>query len=103
MPRAWWILLLGKMNTLQRRHMPLTDSSFATGWNYFFKYAIATPTNLTAAGLVVKYWAPDLNVAIWITVFASVVIAVNVRTHLKALSLQDVLTELTIFLVSACH
>ena len=54
---------------------------FATGWNYFFKYAIATPTNLTAAGLVVRYWAPGLNVAIWITVFASVVLSVNVSKN----------------------
>ncbi|KAL5605944.1 hypothetical protein FOVSG1_006091 [Fusarium oxysporum f. sp. vasinfectum] len=27
--------------------------SFATSWNYFFKYIIATPTNLTAARLVI--------------------------------------------------
>jgi amino acid transporter len=53
-------------------------SRFATGWNYFCKYAIATPTNLTACGLVVRYWAPDLNVGIWITVFAAVIISVNV-------------------------
>lgn len=51
---------------------------FATGWNYFFKYAIVLPNNLTAAGLIIQYWRPDLNVAIWVTVFAIVVIAVNV-------------------------
>ncbi|KAL3457116.1 amino acid permease/ SLC12A domain-containing protein [Aspergillus heterothallicus] len=51
---------------------------FATGWNYFFAYIIATPTNLTAAGLIVHYWRPDLNVAIWITVFGLAIILVNV-------------------------
>ncbi|KAJ5088422.1 hypothetical protein N7456_012038 [Penicillium angulare] len=51
---------------------------FATGWNYFFKYLIAAPTNLTAAGLVVQYWRPDLNVAIWIAVFGIAVVSVNV-------------------------
>ncbi|KAM5352920.1 hypothetical protein ACJ41O_005642 [Fusarium nematophilum] len=51
---------------------------FATGWNYFFKYIIATPTNLTASGLVIQYWRPDLNVAIWITVFGIVIVTVNV-------------------------
>ncbi|KAM0713426.1 hypothetical protein Q7P37_010388 [Cladosporium fusiforme] len=50
---------------------------FATGWNYFFKYVMALPTNLTASGLIVQYWAPNLNVAIWITVFAVIVIAIN--------------------------
>ncbi|KAL6238018.1 hypothetical protein BDW75DRAFT_237715 [Aspergillus navahoensis] len=52
-------------------------SGFATGWNYFFCYAFAIPTNLTAAGLIVHYWRPDLNVGIWITVFGAVVILLN--------------------------
>ncbi|RDW72426.1 Amino acid transporter [Aspergillus mulundensis] len=34
--------------------------------------------NLTAAGLIVHYWRPDLNVGIWITVFGAVVILLNV-------------------------
>ncbi|KAL6353954.1 hypothetical protein LRP88_12949 [Fusarium phalaenopsidis] len=51
---------------------------FATGWNYFFKYIMVTPTNLTAAGLVIhQYWRPDLNVAIWITVFGAIIITIN--------------------------
>ncbi|KAM0544503.1 hypothetical protein ACHAPJ_011797 [Fusarium lateritium] len=51
---------------------------FATGWNYFLKYIIATPTNLTAAGLVLQFWRPDLNVAIWITVFGVAIVTINV-------------------------
>ncbi|PNP60718.1 hypothetical protein FNYG_14544 [Fusarium nygamai] len=50
---------------------------FATGWNYFFKYVIATPTNLTAAGLVIQFWRPDLNVAIWITIFGAAIVTIN--------------------------
>lgn len=61
----------------------LTWYSFATGWNYFFKYIIATPTNLTAAGLVIQFWRPDLNVAIWITIFGVAIVTVNVSS-LKA-------------------
>lgn len=53
---------------------------FACGWNYFFKYFIATPVNLTAAGIVIQYWRPDLNVAIWITIFGCAVVTVNVST-----------------------
>ncbi|KAG5808260.1 hypothetical protein H9Q74_002795 [Fusarium xylarioides] len=52
--------------------------SFATGWNYFFKYIIATLTNLTAARLVIQFWRPDLNVAIWITIFGVAIITVNI-------------------------
>ncbi|KAG9251636.1 dicarboxylic amino acid permease [Emericellopsis atlantica] len=51
---------------------------FATGWNYFFKYMIAAPANLTAAGLVIQYWRPDLNVAIWVAVFGVAIITINV-------------------------
>ncbi|KAM0457033.1 hypothetical protein ACHAPV_007013 [Trichoderma viride] len=50
---------------------------FATGWNYFFKYIIAMPSNLTAAGLVVRYWRPDLNVGIWVALFGVVIIFIN--------------------------
>lgn len=56
----------------------MIESSFATGWNYFFKYIIATPANLTAAGLVIRYWRPDLNVGIWVAVFGLVIIVINV-------------------------
>ncbi|EYB23453.1 hypothetical protein FG05_11458 [Fusarium graminearum] len=51
---------------------------FATGWNYVLKYIVATPTNLTAASLVLQFWRPDLNVAIWITVFGIAIVTINV-------------------------
>ncbi|KAH8888955.1 hypothetical protein GQ53DRAFT_795424 [Thozetella sp. PMI_491] len=57
---------------------------YATGWNYFFKYIIATPTNLTASGLIIQYWRPDLNVAIWIAIFAVFIITINVL-HVQSL------------------
>ncbi|KAF5659399.1 hypothetical protein FCIRC_12541 [Fusarium circinatum] len=64
---------IGEMATF----LPM-NKGFATGWNYFLKYIIATPTNLTAAGLVIQFWRPDLNVAIWITIFGVAIITVNV-------------------------
>ncbi|KAJ3523813.1 hypothetical protein NM208_g8688 [Fusarium decemcellulare] len=51
---------------------------FATGWNYFIKYIVVTPTNLTAAGLVIQYWRPDLNVAIWVATFGAAIIIINI-------------------------
>ncbi|KAK3334533.1 amino acid permease/ SLC12A domain-containing protein [Neurospora tetraspora] len=50
---------------------------FATGWNYFFKYVIVLPNNLTATGIILQYWRPDINVSVWITVFGVAIIAVN--------------------------
>ncbi|OJD31707.1 dicarboxylic amino acid permease [Diplodia corticola] len=50
---------------------------FATGYNYFCKYVVVLANNLTAAGIIIQYWRPDLNVGIWITIFAIPVIAIN--------------------------
>ncbi|KAK0622660.1 amino acid permease/ SLC12A domain-containing protein [Immersiella caudata] len=50
---------------------------FATGWNYFFKYVIVLPNNLTATGLLLQLWLPDLNVSVWIVVFGIAIILLN--------------------------
>ncbi|CAM1501857.1 Fc.00g038410.m01.CDS01 [Cosmosporella sp. VM-42] len=51
---------------------------YATGWNYFLKYAIVLPNNLTAAGIIIQYCRPDLNVAIFIVTFTVAIVAINV-------------------------
>ena len=51
--------------------------SFATGWNYFFKYVIVLPNNLTATGIILQYWRPDINVSVWIVVFGVCIVALN--------------------------
>lgn len=69
--------------------------SYATGWNYFLKYAIVLPNNLTAAGIIIQYWRPDLNVAIFVATFSVVIIIINVRPpfhpffHPTAVQKQD--------------
>lgn len=50
---------------------------FASGWNYFFKYAIVLPANLSALGVVIQYWRKDLNTGIFITVFLVAIVFVN--------------------------
>jgi amino acid transporter len=50
---------------------------FATGWNYFFKYVIVLPNNLTATGVLLSYWLPNLNVSVWIVVFGVAIILLN--------------------------
>ncbi|EKG10261.1 Amino acid/polyamine transporter I [Macrophomina phaseolina MS6] len=50
---------------------------FATGYNYFCKYVVVLANNLTAAGLIIQYWRPDLNSGIFITTFAVPIIFVN--------------------------
>ncbi|KAK5652930.1 hypothetical protein OQA88_9409 [Cercophora sp. LCS_1] len=50
---------------------------FATGWNYFFKYVIVLPNNLTVTGFLIQKWAPNINVSVWIVVFGIAIILLN--------------------------
>ena len=68
---------------------------FATGWNYFFKYVIVLPNNLTATGIILSYWVPNLNVSVWIVVFGVVIIALNVHQPPPYRSATEVLTLLS--------
>lgn len=50
---------------------------FAAGWNYFLNYAIVSSGNLTAFGLIIGFWGPDINVGVWVTVLYMTVFCVN--------------------------
>ncbi|PBP22220.1 hypothetical protein BUE80_DR006782 [Diplocarpon rosae] len=52
---------------------------FCLGWNYFFKYIIVTPNNLTAASLIIQYWVPrkDVNPGAFIAIFLVAVVLIN--------------------------
>jgi len=52
---------------------------FSLGWNYWFKYIIVTPNNLTAASLVLQYWVKreKVNPGVFIAVFLVVVVVIN--------------------------
>ncbi|KUJ12120.1 putative dicarboxylic amino acid permease [Mollisia scopiformis] len=52
---------------------------FCLGWNYWFKYIIVTPNNLTAASLVIQYWIDRdrVNPGVFIAVFLVVIVCIN--------------------------
>lgn len=50
---------------------------FAMGWIYWFSWAMTYALELTATGLIIQYWAPQLNIGIFIGVFWTVITAVN--------------------------
>lgn len=52
---------------------------FSLGWNYWFKYIIVTPNQLTAFALVLQYWAdPEkLNPGIFIAIAMVAIIFIN--------------------------
>ncbi|KAF4552525.1 Amino acid permease-like protein 25 [Elsinoe fawcettii] len=50
---------------------------FAMGWIYWFSWAITFALELTASGLIIQWWAPNLNIGIFIGVFWIVITALN--------------------------
>lgn len=50
---------------------------FAMGWIYWFSWAITYALELTASGLIIQYWAPDLDIGIFIGIFWAVITALN--------------------------
>jgi amino acid transporter len=51
---------------------------FAMGWDYAIGWLTVLPFELTAAGLTIDFWRPDLNVGIWIAVFLTALIIVQI-------------------------
>lgn len=50
---------------------------FGLGWLYFYSLGILVPYEITAAGLVIKYWNPPVNIAVWITIMIVVIVGLN--------------------------
>ncbi|KAF7717178.1 Uncharacterized protein PECH_004030 [Penicillium ucsense] len=57
----------------------LVDPSlgFAMGWIYWFSWAITFALELTATGLIIQFWDPTINIAIFIGVFWVVMTLLN--------------------------
>lgn len=53
---------------------------FAIGYNYWYAFAMLIPSEVTAAALVIQYWNQTINVAVWITIFLVVIIALNMTS-----------------------
>jgi len=80
------IVALGEMTTL----FPVSGSftlyatrwldpaiGFALGYNYWYSYAIALPTEITAAAIVISYWDTKTNPGAWITIFLVAIVFTN--------------------------
>ncbi|WP_044507293.1 amino acid permease [Gordonia sp. KTR9] len=50
---------------------------FAAGWNYWLNWSVTLAAELVAAGLIMKYWAPDVPSWIWSVVFLAGLLALN--------------------------
>ncbi|CEJ85752.1 Putative General amino-acid permease GAP1 [[Torrubiella] hemipterigena] len=50
---------------------------FAMGWNYAMQWLAVLPLEIIAASLTISYWNGDLSRAIFVTVFLSVIVFIN--------------------------
>ena len=50
---------------------------FAMGCMYWYIFTITVPAEVTAASVVVQYWNSPVPIAVWITIFMIVIIALN--------------------------
>ena len=48
-----------------------------TGYTFWYLLAITAPAEIVAASSLVGYWRPDLNLAIWISIFIAVIFVFN--------------------------
>lgn len=65
---ATFIPVAGAFTTFAARFVD-PSLGFAMGWIYWFSWAITFALELTASGLIIQYWAPGLNIGIFIGVF----------------------------------
>ncbi|KAI0017405.1 amino acid permease-domain-containing protein [Xylariomycetidae sp. FL0641] len=50
---------------------------FAMGWNYALQWLVALPLEIIAASITITYWNPNINKAIFVTIFLAVIVFIN--------------------------
>lgn len=73
---ATYIPVPGAFTTYASRFVD-RSLGFSVGWIYWFNWAIVYALELTASGLIIQYWAPDVNIGIFIAVFFVVITGLN--------------------------
>ncbi|PPQ89594.1 hypothetical protein CVT25_012339 [Psilocybe cyanescens] len=51
--------------------------SFTMGWNYWYNWVIVLPAELSAASVLLGFWRPDINPAVWVAMCIVVVVTIN--------------------------
>jgi lysine-specific permease len=54
--------------------------AFAVGWNYWFSWAITLAAELVAGALIVKFWFPHSDSALWAMGFFVILLALNLMS-----------------------
>jgi amino acid permease len=64
------------MNLFGARYVS-RSMGFGLGWLYFYSLGILVPYEITAAALVIEYWSPPVNIAVWVTIMIIVIVGLN--------------------------
>ncbi|RKO92466.1 amino acid permease/ SLC12A domain-containing protein, partial [Blyttiomyces helicus] len=51
---------------------------FTAGWTYWFQWALTLPAELTAAGVIIQFWLPNINGWVWFLVLLVILFGVNI-------------------------
>jgi amino acid permease len=51
---------------------------FAMGWDYAIQWLTILPFEITAAGLTIDFWRPDINIGVWIAVFLTALCIIQI-------------------------
>ncbi|KAL6716338.1 histidine permease [Lecanora helva] len=50
---------------------------FAMGWNYAMQWLVVLPLEVVAAAITVQYWGSQISPAVWVTIFLTLIIGIN--------------------------
>ena len=48
------------------------------GWDYAIGWLTVLPFEITAAGITIQFWRDDINIGVWIAVFLTLLIIVQI-------------------------
>lgn len=48
------------------------------GWDYAFGWLVILPFELIAAGITIEFWRTDINIGVWITVFLTILVFIQI-------------------------
>ncbi|KAK7924620.1 amino acid permease [Apiospora marii] len=50
---------------------------FAMGWNYALQWLVVLPLEIIAASITISFWNPDINRAIFVSIFLVIIVFIN--------------------------
>jgi lysine-specific permease len=73
---AAWMPVAGSFSVYGSRFVE-PGFGFALGWNYWYNWAVTIASELSAAGIVMRFWFPDTPGIIWSAVFLALMFSLN--------------------------